>query len=130
SALYRNHGYVPLAEDLNNIIVGIDTRAAVEDMLGLPTANGVSNQNGMYYVASRWRHFGPSKPRPIERQIVAINFDANDVVTNITQYGLEDGTVVALNRRVTDGGVNEISFIQQLMGNVGRVNAQDLLGAP
>ncbi|MEO0359090.1 MAG: outer membrane protein assembly factor BamE [Pseudomonadota bacterium] len=127
-ATFRNHGYVPPEEDLANIIVGVDTRLSVEDTLGVPTAQGVSNTDGMYFVASRWRHFGPAKPRPIERQIVAVTFDEDDVVQNVSRYGLQDGRVVVLERRVTDGGPSEISFIRQLMGNVGRVNTGDLIG--
>ncbi len=127
-AVYRNHGYVPPEEDLANIIVGVDTRLSVEETLGVPTAEGVSNQDGLYYVASRWRQFGPARPRPIERQIVAITFDGNEVVQNVARYGLQDGRVVTLSRRVTEGGANEISFIRQLMGNVGRLTTGDLIG--
>jgi hypothetical protein len=51
-------------------------------------------------------------------------------VTNVSRYGLEDGEIVALTRRVTDGGTEEITFLQQLLGNIGRIDASDLLGEP
>ena len=35
TAQYRNHGYVPLADDLTNIVVGIDTRDSVAETVGL-----------------------------------------------------------------------------------------------
>jgi hypothetical protein len=40
---------------------------------------------------------------------------------------LADGKVIVLSRRVTEGGSGEISFIRQLMGNVGRMDAEDFL---
>lgn len=128
SAVYRNHGYTPSEAELATIIVGVDTRTAVETTLGAPTATGVSNTDGLYYVSSRWRHFGPTRPRAIEREVVAVTFDGNDVVQDISRYGLDDGRVVALNKRVTNPPT-ELSFIRQLLGNVGRVNTQDLLGS-
>lgn len=130
ASVYRNHGFNPLEEDLANVIVGVDTRASVEETLGVPTTGGVNNADGMYYVSSRWRHFGAAAPKPISREIVAISFDQNEVVSNISRYGLEDGKVVVLSRRVTAGGAKEISFIRQLMGNIGRINAGDLIGQP
>ncbi|MGB0799121.1 MAG: Mur ligase family protein, partial [Planktomarina sp.] len=96
STIYRNHGYTPPEDELSNIIVGIDTRASVEDALGVPTTGGVSNSDGMYYVSSRWRHFGAMAPKPVSREIVGVTFDANGVVQNISRYGLEDGEVVVL----------------------------------
>ena len=37
SAVYRNHGFTPLDADLAKIVVGVDTRASVEETLGAPT---------------------------------------------------------------------------------------------
>lgn len=126
--VFRNHGYVPTQEDLSNVIIGVDTRASVEEVLGAPTTGGVANKDGFYYIKSRWRHFGALPPKPIERSIVAVAFDENDVVSNISHYGLEDGKVVVLSRRVTEGGAQEIGFIQQLMGNFGRLDASQVFG--
>ena len=50
------------------------------------------------------------------------------VVSNVSRYGLEDGKVIVLSRRITEGGSGEISFIRQMMGNVGRMEAEDFFG--
>ena len=128
STQYRDHGYTPPQEDLDHIVIGVDTRASVGDVLGLPTTGGVNNSDGYYYISSRWRHFAHTKPRPIERKIVAVAFDGDGVVENISRYGLQDGRVVVLSRRVTAGGAKEISLIRQLMGNFGRVDSGQLFG--
>ena len=81
------------------------------------------NEGGYYYVRSRVRTFGPTAPKEIDRQILAISFDADGVVSNIERFGLEDGNVVPLARRVTDTAVTNKSFLRQLLGNIGRIGA-------
>ena len=127
SPSYRNHGYVPSDADLENIIVGVDTRDTVDEVVGQPTAAGVLNEGGYYYVRSRSRTFGPRKPQEVDRQVVAISFDSAGVVSNIERFGLERGQVIALSRRVTDSNTQGISFIRQLLGNLGNFNPGDFI---
>ena len=121
AATYSNHGYIPPQEDLDELVVGIDTRASVEDAVGSPSSGGILNDSGYYYVRSRIRSFGPTAPKVVERQVLAISFDTAGVVTNIERFGLEDGRVVTLTRRVTDTAVSDKSFLRQLLGNIGRI---------
>lgn len=126
----KNHGYAPKESELDEVIVAVDTRDSVLELLGSPTVGGEDVGSDLYYVASRWRHSGMLKPRAIERRLVAITIDENDVVANVETFALEDGQVVVLNRRVTGGGAQGISFIQQLLGNAGRIDAGTLVGQP
>lgn len=123
----RNHGYVPPEEDLQSIIAGIDTRATVEETVGVPTASGVLSDGSYYWIGSTIRHFAWQKPTVVEREVVAISFTEDDVVQNIERYGLEDGRVVPLSRRVTDSAGSDISFIRKLFGNIGSLNPAGLL---
>ncbi|WP_255564317.1 outer membrane protein assembly factor BamE [Mameliella sp. CS4] len=128
AAQYRTHGYLPSEADLQQIVPGVDTKASVEDLIGVPNAAGVLNGSGYYYIETEVRHFAYQKPKVVERTIVAITFDEADVVSNITTYGLEDGRVVAINRRVTQTTDGDISFIRKLFGNIGGISASNLLG--
>lgn len=125
--IYRNHGYVPSEEDLAAIRVGVDTRDSVAEAVGTPTASGVLNDSGFYYVASRVRHYGPREPKVISRELVAISFDRSGTVRNIERYGLEDGRVIPLNRRVTSSNVEDKTFLRQLLGNLGRFSPGTVL---
>lgn len=127
-AQFRDHGYVPPEEDLLTILPGIDTRDTVADVLGPPTAGSVLEGGDFYYVQSRFRTLGPFEPEEVSREIVAINFDAEGIVRNIERFGLEDGRAVVLERRITDDRLRDTTFLRQLLGNFGRVNAEDLLG--
>ena len=123
---FQNHGYIPPQEDLDGLAVGVDTRSSVEESVGPPSSGGVLNDGGYYYVRSRVRTFGPSAPKEIERQILAISFDSAGVVSNIERFGLEDGQVIPLARRVTSTAVSNKSFLRQLIGNIGRVGTGGL----
>lgn len=114
----RNHGYVPLPEDLEKIEVGVDTRDSVIEAVGSPSASGVLDQSGFYYVRSQVRHFGASKPKVIGRRLVAITFDGQGRVRNVEEYALEDGKAVPLTRRVTDNDIQTMSILQQLLKGI------------
>lgn len=128
SPLIKNHGYIPEEEDLARVIVGQDTRESVTSIVGPPTSGGVLNGSGYYYVQSKFRTLGVFAPEEIEREVVAISFNDAGVVTNIERFGLEDGQVVTLSRRVTDNGIKDSTFIRQLLGSIGRFDAGQFLG--
>jgi len=123
---FRNHGYVPPQEALDAVVIGVDTRDGLAETLGRPSAAGIMADSGWYYVESRWRHYGARAPEEIQREVVAISFDAGGVVTNIERFGLEDGRVVRLSSRLTATAIREVSFLRQLYRNFGRINPGDL----
>lgn len=127
SAIYRNHGHVPNAQDLAEIKVGVDTRDSVAETIGAPSSSGVLNDGGYYYVATRMRHFGPARPKVASRELVAISFDTRGVVRNIERFGLQDGQIVAFERRVTSSSIQDKTFLRQLLGNLGRFNPGTVL---
>nr|WP_248298178.1 outer membrane protein assembly factor BamE [Tabrizicola sp. YIM 78059] len=127
SPVFRNHGYVPADDELAKIEVGVDTRESVGEKIGRPSTSGLLNDEGWYYVQSRYRHFGPREPQEIERQVVAVTFDSSGRVENIARFGLEDGKVVEISRRITQTNIKGLGLIRQLLGNFGRIQAGDVL---
>ena len=126
--VYRNHGYVPAEDEVALVEVGRDTRETVGQKIGRPSTSGLLNDEGWFYVQSRYERRGPLEPKEIDRQVLAITFSSAGVVDNIARYGLEDGKVVQLSRRVTETNIKGLTLIQQLLGNFGRLQAGDLLG--
>jgi outer membrane protein assembly factor BamE (lipoprotein component of BamABCDE complex) len=126
--VYRNHGYAPTDAELAVVTVGKDTRDTVAEAVGRPSASGLLNDNQWFYVQSRYRQRGPQAPLEIERQVVVISFAESGTVSNIERFGLEDGQVVALSRRVTETNIQGVTLISQLLGNLGRIRADQLVG--
>ncbi len=99
-ATFDNHGYVPPAEALEQVQIGA-SRDAVIAAIGTPGAAGVMRDEAWLYTAYRIRSLGVRAPQIMERQLLAISFDANGRVSNVEEFGLEDGRVVrACSRRL------------------------------
>ena len=127
TATYRNHGYAPTKDDLSQIQIGKDTRDTVRQKVGAPSSAGLANPAAWYYVQSRRKYLGARAPQEVSREVVAIGFTKTGHVENIGRFGLKDGNVVPLSRRVTTPNVKGIGFLRQLLGNVGNFDAKKFL---
>ena len=84
------------------------------------------NREDGIFCRVRVREYTYRHPEIVDRQLVAISFDSDGFVSNIERFGLEDGRVIALNRRVTDVAVESPGLIRQLLGSIGNITADDL----
>lgn len=120
--IVTNHGYVPGEAALSLLVVGVDTMDSVEATVGRPSTSGVLQDDAWYYVRETRRTFGPARPRPIDRELVALSFDGDRRLGNVERFGLEDGRVVTLSRRVTETTIRDFGLIQQILRNFGRID--------
>lgn len=127
TSIYRKHGYIPAQDELDNVIVGVDTVETVEASVGRPSGQGLLKDGDWFFVESRWKHRGYSEPEEIDRQVVAIRFDDAGVVSNVERFGLEGGRVVALSRRVTDSNIQGVGFLSQMLGSFGNFGTGSFL---
>ena len=126
SGLEDSHGYVPEAGLVEEIQVGVDTKATVARIFGRPGVEGIIDDGGWYYVRSDYERQLWRAPVELNREVLAVSFAEDDVVENVERFGLEDGRVVALERRVTDSNTQGISFLRQLFSNFGNFDASAL----
>jgi len=127
SATFNNHGYVPPPEDLAEVNIG-DSREAVIEAIGTPGSAGVMRDEAWFYTAYRVRNYAYRAPEITERQILALSFTDAGRVANIEEFGLEDGQIVQLSRRVTESSVREVTFLRSILQNFGRINVGEALG--
>lgn len=125
SPMMRFHGYAPSDEELAQIEVGQDTRETVAQRVGQPGMGGVMAGSDWFYVQSDWEHRQWRAPEEVDRQVVAISFDSRDRVSNIERFGLEDGEVVSLSRRVTESGPRP-SVLSQVLRVLGQFSTSAL----
>lgn len=123
----QNHGYAPDDALLAEIQTGQDTKGSVRRKIGRPGTNGVFSDDGWYYVASTVKRYTYHAPEVIDRRVVAIEFDANEVVASVNTYGMEDGRVIDLQTRTTPTHGRKLTILQQLLGNLGQLSADDVL---
>ena len=124
---YRNHGYMPLAEDVDALIVGVDTRDSIIEVMGVPTTGGVLTEEAMYYVRSRVHHKGYVKPNEIQRDVLVLSFDKNQILRNVERFGIEKGKLIRLEHRVTEAPGGNRSVLQQIIGSIGGFNPNSIV---
>lgn len=119
----KNHGYAPATEEIADIRPGIDTRGSVQSKIGRPGGTAAFRDDGWFYVTTKVEHYMYNEPRVIDRRVVAVLFDQNDVVASVNQYGLEDGRVVDLETGTTPTYGRELTILEQFFSNVGSIPA-------
>jgi len=127
SPIMQYHGYAPSDDELAEIRVGQDTRTTVAQKIGQPGIGGVMEGSGWFYVQSDWRNRSWRAAEEVDRQVVAVSFDSRDRVANIERFGLEDGVVVPLSRRVTESGPRP-SILSQVLRVLGSFTAASVSG--
>jgi len=103
--------------------IGVDTRESVLAAFGEPSTLSTFDGNVWYYISSRERRYAFFKDKTTWRQIVAIRFDGAGRVASVDQFDLEDGRQLALVSRVTPTKGKELTFLEQIFGNVGQLPA-------
>ena len=125
--VYRNHGYVPIDEDLAQVAIGQTTQSDLMTLLGTPSAQGMLTNTSWFWVKSRFQHFGPYRPDETQREVVAVTSASDGTVANVERFGLERERIVRLSARVTDPGVSAGGALRQILGNFGRFRADQFL---
>ena len=118
--IHRSHGWVPPEEDLEQILVGVDSRETVAEFLGSPSTAGMQDESGVFFVRTKMNYAGIRDPQVVSREVVGIGFDNDGFVANVARLSQEDGKDVVLNSRVTDASVRNNPFFRQLFRNLGR----------
>ena len=123
SAQYRSHGYMPPQDDVDALVVGVDTRDSVAEALGVPSSGGLTRDDAYFYIRSRMQQGVLGRQTEVDREVLVLSFANQGVLSNIERFGLQDGLLVSLEHRVTKTAGPELSLIQQIIGSVGSVPA-------
>ena len=117
----RSHGYRYTTLDEPTITPEEDTQDTVLARLGNPSTRGTFEQDTWYYISSTRESLAYLRPVTRDRRIIAVSFNDAGVVAEVNEYSLEDGRMVAYASRETPTRGRELSFLEQLLGNVGRL---------
>lgn len=115
-----NRGYVPDREALDRVKPGSQTRADVSELLGTPSSVTPFSDDTWIYIQRKTSTVAFFEPDVLEQNVVVINFDDGGMVKDVRRYTLEDGKLIDPVTRTTPAPGKELSFLEQLIGNVGR----------
>jgi outer membrane protein assembly factor BamE (lipoprotein component of BamABCDE complex) len=119
-----HHGYLAKPGAFSQLREGMP-KSEVVGILGSPSTTASVNMQGdsYYYISSTTKQTAFMKPSEVDRQVIAVRFDANDQVQTFAQYGMDDGQVIDINTKETPTRGREFTLIQQMLGNVGKPGA-------
>lgn len=118
------HGYVPDQALATDVQPAVDTRSTVLARLGTPSTTSIFNDNLWVYMSATRELLTFYYPKVVAREIVAIQFDEDDVVSDVLVYDVNDGRTLAYNSRVTPTRGRELGIIEQLFGTIGSLRNQ------
>jgi outer membrane protein assembly factor BamE (lipoprotein component of BamABCDE complex) len=118
------HGYVPDQALATDVQPAVDTRSTVLARLGTPSTTSIFNDDLWVYMSSTRELLTFYHPKVVAREIVAIQFDEDDVVSDVLVYDVNDGRTLAYNSRVTPTRGRELGILEQLFGTIGSLRNQ------
>ncbi|MFL5255672.1 MAG: outer membrane protein assembly factor BamE [Rhodopila sp.] len=109
-------------EQLKELTPGVSSKADVTAVIGSPTAHATFDDNTWLYISE------VTQPRigrtlgELDQTVIVLNFDGNGVLQKMDKIGKDDALPVSVVQRTTPSPGTEASFMQQLLGNIGRYN--------
>lgn len=115
-------GNLPEKDDLAQIHPGTTTREQVAKLLGTPSSTGIFDQNSWYYISRKTKQISFLDPEVLDQEVYVINFNGNGVVSSVDHKNLKDGRDIAMAPGATPAPGRELTFLEQVLGNIGRFN--------
>ena len=113
-------GFQAIDERPSDVKVGQDTRSTVLTKLGSPTAKSTFDKDVWFYMSQLRTQTSFYHPKTAKRDVVAIAFDHDtEQVKAVNTYTLENGRVIAYNKRETPTRGREMTILEQLIGSIG-----------
>lgn len=109
---------------IKEVLAGIDERADVVRKIGSPTTVSPFDENIWYYIGQRTVKKGITDPKVVQEKIVMITFDKDGKVGSVKERR-DAKTDVPIVQRKTPVSGNEFTFVQQVLGNLGKFNKEN-----
>ena len=119
----EGHGKRIETDLLDKIVPGSTQKEQVLSILGAPSTKNDFGNKAWFYIASNNKQTALFGDKLVSRSIIKIMFNDKNTVTKITTLTEKDQNTVEHNQEKTPTAGQEIGILQQLLGNVGRFNA-------
>jgi outer membrane protein assembly factor BamE (lipoprotein component of BamABCDE complex) len=113
-------GNLPEPDKIAEIRPGATTRDEVTKILGTPSSTSIFNERTWYYISRRTKQVAFFDPDVTDQQVYIVNFDDRGVVKAVDHRDLKDGRDIEPAPGATPAPGRELTFLEQIIGNVGR----------
>lgn len=109
---------------LASVEPGVDNAAAVMRKMGSPTARDPFDPTVWYYIGQNTEKRGILDPKVTAERVLIARFNQEGILESLSE---RDGTRqdIPVIREKTPTSGNEITFMQQLLGNLGKFNKEE-----
>jgi len=121
-ATVDQRGNLPETDKLAEIRPGTTTRDQVVKILGTPSSTGAFDDKNWFYISRKTEQFAFLNPKVLDQQVYIVRFDGNGVVASVDRKDLQDGRDIQPVPGATPAPGRELTFIEQVLGNLGRFN--------
>lgn len=122
------HGHVLRAATVEDVRPGVATQQDVRAALGSPSSTAPFDSNVWYYISQVKIRRAFFKPDTAQQQVMVVHFDGAGVVDSVGVLAEDDSKEVTLVARETPTAGHQLTFLEQLLGNVGRFTRQEQPG--
>jgi outer membrane protein assembly factor BamE (lipoprotein component of BamABCDE complex) len=118
------HGNLVNNYQVEEIKAGQSTRSDVLRVLGSPTTQSTFNPDVWYYIGQETEKYGILDQEITEERILVVMFNDKGLVETIAPFN-SDRQDIPYARTKTPTHGNELTFMQQLLGNLGRFSGSE-----
>src|SRR5246127_4200295 len=118
----EQRGNLPAQDKIAEVHPGSTTKDEVIKILGSPSSVSIFNEKSWYYISRRTGQIAFFDPNVIDQQVYIVNFDDQGIVKAVDHKSLDDGKEITPVARATPAPGRELSFLEQLIGNLGKFN--------
>ena len=109
-------------EAMKELTPGTSTKSDVSAIIGSPTARDSFDDNTWLYISELTQPRIGRTLGELKQNVVVLNFNDQGVLSGVKTYDKDDSLPVSVIARTTASPGTEASFMQQLLGNIGRFN--------
>lgn len=113
-------GHLVSPQTVSSIKPGVHKREDIRKMLGSPSTVANFEKETWYYIGDRVKSVSFFDPELLERRVLTIRFDKSGIVREVVEIDAAKSRNIKLVERETPTKGKELTFLQQIIGNVGR----------
>ena len=116
-----NRGNIVEDFRMSEVVPGVSTRQNVLKSLGSPTTTAPFDSNTWYYIGQKMEKKGVFDSTVAEERIVVAQFDDSGILQRLEEVNNDRQNIPTVERTTPTGG-NEVTAIEQILGNIGKFN--------
>ena len=97
------------------------------DRLGEPLSFNQEESDFLLYVQQEVETLAFFRPRVSERKVVKLTFDDFAILSEVSHSGVSDLQPFRLEKKITESEGRQLTFWQQMFGNIGNFSSEQFL---